>query len=103
MRIHLAKSKAGCKRILESRTINKSRSGSSQEQHHSGSTDNNIPATATSTEEAPEHTEMWSIFSMYPETLSQCIGRKIKMLRLEASAIAIHDNVEQEVKTAIAE
>ena len=83
--------------------INKSRSGSSQEQHHSGSTDNNIPATATSTEEAPEHTEMWSIFSMYPETLSQCIGRKIKMLRLEASAIAIHDNVEQEVKTAIAE
>ena len=46
---------------------------------------------------------MWSIFSTYPETVSQCVGRKLKELRLEASRIALHDDVEKEVKERIAE
>ena len=102
LRIHLAKSKAGCKRILEGRIYNKSRTGSSQDQHHSGSTSKNIPDTATF-EDAPQQEEMWSIFSTYPETVSQCVGRKLKELRLEASRIALHDDVEKEVKERIAE
>ena len=101
MRIHLTKSKAGCKKLLESR-INKSRIGISQEKNHSGNTDRIIPVTATSTDETPEQNEMWSIFSVYPETLSQCVGRKIKMLRLEAARIDLSDNVELEVKETIA-
>ena len=40
---------------------------------------------------------------MYPETISQCVGRKLKELRLEAATIALHDNVEREVKERIAE
>ena len=103
LRIHLSKSKAGCKRILEGRIYNKSSTGGSQEQHHSGSTSNNIPETAAFDKEAPEHQEMWSIFSLYPETISQCVGRKLKELRLEAATIALHDNVEREVKERIAE
>ena len=102
MRIHLAKSKAGCKRILESRNY-KSRFGSSQENHHSGSTNKNIPDTTASTIEATEEREMWSIFNIYPETLSQCVGRKIKMLRLQSAAIDLHDEVETEVKETMAE
>ena len=46
---------------------------------------------------------MWSIFSRYPETLSQCIGRKLKLLRLESARIALHDEVEMEVKARITE
>ena len=102
LRIHLSKSRAGCKNILEIR-MNKSKTGSSQEQHHSGPTSNIIPDTAAASYKgAPEQTEMemWSIFSIYPETLSQCVGRKLKELRLEAASIALHDHVELEVKTS---
>ena len=102
LRIHLTKSKTGCKKILESR-INKSRIGVSQEQNHSGNTNGIIPVTAASIDETPEQNdEMWSIFSEYPETLSQCVGRKIRMLRFEAARIDLHDDVELEVKETIA-
>ena len=102
LRIHLTKSKTGCKKILESR-INKSRIGISQEQNHSGFTNGIIPVTAASIDETPEQNdEMWSIFSEYPETLSQCVGRKIRMLRFEAARIDLHDDVELEVKETIA-
>ena len=89
--------------MLESRINNKSRIGSSQEKHHSGPTDSNIPEIAASTEETPKHEEMWSIFSEFPETISQCVGRKLKILRLEAARIDLHDNVELEVKATIEE
>ena len=80
----------------------KTRIGSAQEQHHSGSTDKHIPESAALTDKAPEQIEMWSIFSEYPETLSQCVGRKIKELRLQSAAIALHDDVELDVKRTIA-
>ena len=84
--------------------MNKSKTGSSQEKHHSGPTSTNIPDTAAASDKgAPEQKEMWSIFSIYPETLSQCVGRKLKELRLEAASIALHDHVELEVKERIAE
>ena len=84
--------------------MNKSKTGSSREQHHSGPTSTNIPDTAAASDKgAPEQKEMWSIFSIYPETMSQCIGRKLKELRLEAASIALHDHVELEVKERIAE
>ena len=89
--------------MLENRINNKSKVGSSQEKHHSGPTDSNIPDIAASTEEAPKHEEMWSIFSEYPETISQCVGRKLKILRLESARIDLHDNVELEVKATIEE
>ena len=44
---------------------------------------------------------MWSIFSIYPETISQCVGRKLKELRLEAATVALQDEVEMEVKARI--
>ena len=94
LRIHLSKSKAGCKRILEGRIYNKSKTGGSQDKHHSGSTSENVPDTAAFNEEAPEQNEMWSIFSIYPETISQCVGRKLKELRLEAATVALQDEVE---------
>ena len=102
LRIHLSKSKSGCKRILESRK-SKSRISTTQEQHHSGFTDSQFPDVEASNREAPEQKEMWSIFSRYPETLSQCIGRKLKLLRLESARIALHDEVEMEVKARITE
>ena len=45
---------------------------------------------------------MWSIFSVYPETISQCVGRKLKELRLESASLALYDEVELEVKEMIA-
>ena len=83
--------------------INKSRIGSSQEQHHSGPTESHSPDTAADPEEAPQQKEMWSIFSTYPETLSQNIGRQLKILRLQSATIALHDEVEEDVKARITE
>ena len=83
--------------------MNKSKTSSTQDQHHSGSTNNQIPDAAGPTRGAPEQKEVWSIFSIYPETLSQCIGRNLKKLRLEAASIALHDSVELEVKERFAE
>ena len=53
------------------------------------------------TDKAPEQNDMWTIFSEYPETLSQYVGRKIKELRLQSAAIALHDDVELDVKSTI--